>query len=204
MRLAGQIHRFFSGAGESLLMKELIRKLLHLGLGLAIAALVLMADRAAAIAILAGGLFAGIILIDCILRGYRIPVISPLLALADRGDSLPGRGALTFAVSALFCAIIFPQTVAGAALIVLAVLDGVATIAGKRFGRTRIHHGKTVEGSAAGILAAFLCLLLLLPLPQAAAASGVAGVIELVAPIDDNLVIPPGVCLLLSIPALGT
>jgi dolichol kinase len=41
-------------------------------------------------------------------------------------------------------------------------------------------------------------LLLLLPPVHALAAAVLAGVIELVAPIDDNLLIPPCICLLLT------
>lgn len=44
-----------------------------------------------------------------------------------------------------------------------------------------------------------LVLLPFLTLPGAMAASVVAGIIELFSPVDDNLVIPVGVCILLAL-----
>lgn len=184
-------------------MRELLRQAIHLLFGLGIACLVLLAGRDASIAILAGGLLAGVILVDLVLRGHAIPVISPLLAHLDRDDPLPGRGAFFFAVSALFCVIIFPENIVVPALVALAVLDSVTTVTGRRFGRHRIYNGKTWEGSLAGIAAAAVALLVFLPPSGALPAALVAGITELVSPVDDNLVIPVAVCLLLAaFPAL--
>jgi len=119
-------------------MQELTRKFIHLVFGLGIAGIVVVLDRFTATAILAGGLFIGIILVDLILRGYTLPVFSALVNYVDRNDPLPGKGALYFAVSALVCVILFSKPVVIPALVSLAVLDGVATIAGIRFGRNRI------------------------------------------------------------------
>ena len=55
-------------------MQELTRKLIHLIFGLGIAVMLIVLDSVTATAILAGGLFFGIILVDLILRGYRLPV----------------------------------------------------------------------------------------------------------------------------------
>ncbi len=111
-------------------MQELVRKLIHLVFGLGITGIVLVLDHTMATAVLAGGLFFGIILIDLILRGHTIPVISSLVNFVDRCDPLPGKGALFFVISALLCVILFPKPVVVPALISLAVLDGIATIAG--------------------------------------------------------------------------
>jgi dolichol kinase len=57
--------------------------------------------------------------------------------------------------------------------------------------------------SLSGIAVTVLALLPFLSLPGALVASVVAGIIELFSPVDDNLVIPVGVCLLLTLgPAL--
>jgi phytol kinase len=184
-------------------MREIVRQLIHLCFGLGIAAMVLFLDHAAVIAILAGGLLIGVVLIDLILRGYRIPVISPLVQYGDRSDPLPGKGAFFFAVSALACIILFPVTIVVPALVAISVLDSVTTLVGVRFGRHRISNGKSWEGTLSGITVTVLALLPFLPLPGALGASVVAGVIELFSPVDDNLVIPVGVCLLLAlVPAL--
>ena len=185
------------------MMRELARKLIHVLFGLGIAGMVLVLDRTSAMAVLAGGLFFGLVLIDLILRGYTLPVFSALLNYVDRSDPLPGKGALYFAVSALTCVILFPVEVVVPALVSLAVLDGVATIAGIRFGRTRIYNGKSLEGTVAGIFVTSLVLLLFISIQGALIVAVIAGIIELFSPVDDNLVIPASICLLLTIfPAL--
>jgi len=185
------------------MMQELARQLIHIIFGLGIAGIVLVFDHTSATAILAGGLFFGLILIDLILRGYKVPVISAVLGYVDRCDPLPGKGALYFAVSALTCVILFPATVVVPALLSLAVLDGVATIAGTRFGRTHIYNGKSAEGTGTGIFITFLVLLLFISIHGALIVAVIAGIIELISPIDDNLVIPVSICLILTvIPAL--
>jgi dolichol kinase len=184
-------------------MQELARKLIHVIFGLAITGMVLVLDHNSALAILGGGLFCGLILIDLILRGYTLPVISAVLNYVDRCDPLPGKGAFYFAVSALTCVILFPTTLVVPALVSVAVLDGVAAIAGTRFGRTRIWNGKSTEGTVTGIFVTFLCLLLFIPVHGALVVAVSAGIIEMFSPVDDNLVIPVSVCILLTvIPAL--
>lgn len=184
-------------------MRETVRQLIHLCFGLGIAALVFFIDHAVGIAVMGGGLLIGVVLVDLILRGHWIPVLSPLVQYGDRSDPLPGRGALFFVVSALACIILFPVSVVVPALVALAVLDSVTTLAGIRFGRHRIYNGKSWEGTLSGISVTLFCLLPFLTLTGALAASVIAGIIELFSPVDDNLVIPVGVCaLLLLVPAL--
>jgi dolichol kinase len=184
-------------------MQELARKLIHIIFGLGIAGMVLILDHTSAMAVLAGGLFSGLVLIDLILRGYSLPVFSAVVNYVDRRDPLPGRGALYFAVSALTCVILFPVAIVVPALVSLAVLDGVAAIAGTRFGRKRIYNGKSVEGTGSGIFVTFLVLLLFMPVHGAFVVAVIAGIIELFSPVDDNLVMPVGIGILLTvIPAL--
>lgn len=184
-------------------MQELARKLIHVIFGLGITGIVLVLDHTSAMAVLAGGLFSGLILIDLILRGYTLPVFSAVVNYVDRCDPLPGKGALFFTVSALTCVILFPVEVVVPSLVSLAVLDGVATIAGIRFGRTRIYNGKSWEGTISGIFITFLVLLLFIPVKGALVVAVIAGIIELFSPVDDNLVIPVSICILVTvIPAL--
>jgi dolichol kinase len=180
-------------------MREIVRQLIHLCFGLGIAAMVLFLDHAVVIAILAGGLFIGVLLVDLILRGYQIPVISPLVQYGDRCNPLPGKGAFFFAVSTLACIILFPVSIAVPALVALAVLDSVSTLIGVRFGRHRIYNGKSWEGTLSGIAVTVLALVPFLTLPGVLAAAVIAGIIELFSPVDDNLVIPVGVCILLTL-----
>jgi phytol kinase len=180
-------------------MRETVRQLIHLCFGLGIAALVFFADRAAVLAVMAAGLMIGIVLVDLILRGHRIPVISPLVQYGDRCDPLPGKGAFFFAASALACIILFPVALVVPALVALSVLDSITTLVGIRFGRHRIYNGKSWEGTLSGIAVTVLALVPFLSLPGACIAAVVTGIIELFSPVDDNLVIPVGVCLLLTL-----
>jgi len=180
-------------------MREIVRQAIHLCFGLAIAAFVYFVDHAMVTAALAGGLLIGVVLVDLILRGYYVPVISPLVQYGDRCDPLPGKGAFFFAVSALACIILFPVPVVVPALVALSVLDSVTTLAGTRFGRHRIHNGKSWEGTLSGIAVTVLALLPFLTVPGALIAAIVTGIIELFSPVDDNLVIPVGDCLLLTL-----
>ena len=179
-------------------MQEIVRKLIHLIFGLAIAGMVMVLDHSLVLAILAGGLFIGIVLVDLILRGHKIPVFSSLVDFGDRCDPLPGKGAFFFAVSALLCVILFPVPIVVPALVTIAVLDSVATLIGIRYGKRRIYNGKSWEGTIAGILVTILVILPFLTVPGAVVVSVIAGFIELFSPIDDNLVVPVSVCLILS------
>lgn len=181
------------------MMRETVRQLIHLCFGLGIAALVYFLDHTLVLAILAGGLLIGILLVDLILRGYQVPVVSPLVQYGDRCDPLPGKGAFFFAVSALACIIIFPVTVVVPALVALSVLDSVTTLAGLRFGRCRIHNGKSWEGTLSGIAVTVIALIPFLTIPGAVVTSVISGIIELFSPVDDNLIIPVGVCVLLTL-----
>ncbi len=180
-------------------MQELFRKLIHLVFGLLIARMVWAAGKTNAAAILAGGIFIGLVLVDLILRGYRLPLFSILLDHFDRNDCLPGKGALMFGVSALACVILFPVSIAVPAIVTLAVLDSVTTIAGQALGRHRIYNGKSFEGTAAGIIVTTIVLLVFMNPVGAVAVAVLAGIIELVSPVDDNLVIPVAVAVLLAV-----
>jgi dolichol kinase len=180
-------------------MREIVRQLIHLCFGLGIAALVFFIDHTIVIAVMAGSLLIGVVLVDLILRGYTIPGLSPLVQYGDRCDPLPGKGAFFFAVSALACIILFPVSMVVPALVALAVLDSVTTLVGVQFGRHRIYNGKSWEGTLSGIAVTFLALCPFLTLTGALTASVIAGIIELFSPVDDNLVIPVGVCILLAL-----
>lgn len=179
-------------------MQEFIRKLVHLIFGLLVAAMVLVAGQATATALLATGLLIGIVLVDLLLRGHNIPLFSFLVRHLDRNDCLPGRGALTFAVSALAVVVLFPVTISVPAIITVAVLDSVTTIAGRRFGKHRIYNGKSWEGTLSGIVVTAIVLVPLLSPAGAATVAVLAGIIELISPVDDNLVIPVAVAVLLA------
>lgn len=180
-------------------MHEQARKSVHMFFGVGIAALAYFLPKDLMVYLLAASLFVGFILVEGVVKGYRIPLVSLLIRNLERDGEYPGKGAFLFTVSALFCVVFFETRVAVPAILSLAVLDGVATLAGMHFGKHRITNGKTFEGTVGGIVVNTAALLILLPPLQALAASLVAGAVELVSPVDDNLTIPACVCILLTI-----
>lgn len=177
-------------------MNEDCRQLVHLGFGVLIALAILVLGREYAIMVLALGLFGGFVLIDLVDRGYKVPVASAMVKNLERKGKMPGYGAVCFVLTALFCLIFFPVDYVVAGVLTLAVLDSFSTIAGLHFGRHRIYNGKSWEGTAGGIIAACVPLVFLLPPLPAVMVAVVAGIAEMVSPIEDNLIIPPVVCLL--------
>lgn len=180
-------------------MNESLRQVVHLLFGLGIAGFIFIFDRGITISVLAITLFAGFILSDAVSRGYTIPVISTILGGLERRDATPGKGALFFAFGALFSLIFFEKDVVAVGLVVLALLDSITTITGVRFGKTRIYNHKSIEGTIAGIAVTAIALSLLVPPPVALATTAVAGLAELISPVDDNLIIPVAACLALTL-----
>ncbi len=178
-------------------MNEYARQGVHIVFGIVIAAAIQVLGREIALPALFLALLAGLILSDALARGYRVPLVHGIVRELERPGVLPGKGAICFVFSSVFCLFFFPVSVVVPAVLSLAVLDGVCALAGRSLGKHRIRAGKSLEGTAAGIAVTAAVLLLLVPPLLAAAASLVAGAVELLSPVDDNLVIPPVVCLVL-------
>jgi phytol kinase len=180
-------------------MKENLRQIVHLGVGLGIAAMIYSIDREVSLAILAISIFIGLLVTDAVLRGYYVPFFSPIIARLERKDAVPGKGALFFVITALFCLVIFDAGIVVLAMVVLSLLDSISTIYGIRYGRTRFYNGKSLEGSAVGSMAALVALAFALPLATALIVAVIAGAVELLSPVDDNLTVPVSVCIVLSV-----
>ncbi|KUG19300.1 MAG: hypothetical protein KO206_04770 [Methanomicrobiaceae archaeon] len=179
-------------------MREILRKTVHLVVGLGIAGFVAVAEQRLAVAVLMLAIFVGFILSDALAKGYTIPLVSPIIERLERREAVPGTGALFFVLSALFCLVFFEPGIVVLALIVLAVLDSVTTLVGMRFGKTRIYNRKTLEGTLAGIAMTSAVLVPFLSPAPALLVAGAAGIVELLSPVDDNLVIPLCACLILT------
>lgn len=171
-------------------MDEYGRQAVHLIFGTAIAAVLLVPDPRMAPMIYASGLLGGLVCLEAHLKGWYVPVIAELVSAFERDGAFPGKGSFYFVASALFCSIVFRPDVAFVAVLSLAILDAVATVAGIRFGRHRIVNGRTLEGSLSGFAVLYAVLLTFTGPVAALTASAVAAVAELISPIDDNLVVP--------------
>ncbi len=180
-------------------MDETIRKASHFFFGIGIAAFIFLFEKQTVISVLAIVLLAGLILSELVSKGYRIPVVSAAIDLMERKDATPGKGALFFAMGALIPLILLGSVAVAIGVFTLAVLDSVTTIVGLRFGRHRIYNGKSVEGTAGGIVVTATVLLPLLVPGYAVLVAIVAGIVELLSPVDDNLIIPVIVAVVLTI-----
>ncbi len=137
------------------------------------------------------------------LNGHTVAIITPLTILASR-DGDPARfvlGPVTLAVGAMLALLIYPATAAALAIYALAFGDGVASLFGRAFGRTRTIAGKTVEGSLACFVAVWLATLLVTGrIEIALVIAAVATVLETLPTDDlDNIVLPVGVGLVATI-----
>ena len=176
-------------------MNEYLRKVSHLIVGLCIAGIIWFLPKEISIPGIAISLLVGLGLIDLSIKKYYLPGITELLVLMERDGEFPGKGAFFFVLSALVVTIVFPVPVAAISVGVLALLDSVSAIAGIRFGKHRIWNGKSLEGFLAGFLVGAVFLLLFISPVFAILLSLFAGIIELVSPIDDNLVLPISVAI---------
>ncbi|MBP2145607.1 dolichol kinase [Methanofollis sp. W23] len=174
-------------------MRELGRQAVHLIFGLGIAAVLLIPIPGLAPKIYAAFLIAGLIISEAILHGRHVPLFTAIVEAFERKETIPGKGAAYFVAAALFSSIFYDPPTAFIAVLSLAVLDSVATVAGLTFGRHPLVNGRTLEGSAGGFLALAAVLLILLPPLAALIAAATAMLAELLSPVDDNLVIPPAV-----------
>lgn len=188
---------------------EIRRQLVHLLIGLAIAAFVWKYPQLwYVIPVIAA---AGIALSHVVksvtavkngtIKKLRKSAVA-VLELVERKKELrdfPGKGAVMLFLGAGITAAIFRKE-AVAAIAILAVGDSISPLAGKFFGRTK-HKGvfaskKTVEGSIAGFVFAAAAAAFLVPVWTAIIAAAAGMVIEAIhlrigkIKIDDNLTVP--------------
>jgi CDP-diglyceride synthetase len=99
---------------------------------------------------------------------------------------------LYFALGILLTLLVFPHPVSGAAIAIFALGDSAASIFGGLIGkRLPFNKGKTLEGSLAGFVFAFLAGSLFVAPWIAAVGAAVAMIVEyLPLPINDNVLIP--------------
>lgn len=109
------------------------------------------------------------------------------------------EGAFFFFLASGFTLIVFPFKAALAGIIALSIGDSVATVYGKHIGRVRIFKNKSLEGSMACFIFTFVAVLLVLPLEMALPVAVVGTLIELIPWFNDNLLIPIGVSLTITL-----
>lgn len=165
--------------------------------GLLIAAFIWFVQEEIALYTLTAVIFIGVVIADATDRGIHVPLFYSIIREMERDGAFPGKGAIFFFIGVLFCLAFFGDAIAPVAIVVLAVLDSVSTIVGKKYGKTKLIGKKSLEGTTAGIVASVVVLLFIVQPVAAVVVSVVSGLAELVSPVDDNLTIPVVACICL-------
>nr|HPO06210.1 SEC59/DGK1/VTE5 family protein [Candidatus Gracilibacteria bacterium] len=125
----------------------------------------------------------------------------------EHWQNWPGQGLFFFVLGSWSVLSLFPRRIAIAAIAVLLVGDAFTNIVGRLWGKipNPLNRRKTVEGTLAGIVSAFVVLNLFFVWPSALVAAIIGMIVEIPTwkigkfPVDDNLTIPLSVGLILYI-----
>ncbi len=137
------------------------------------------------------------------LNGIKFPVLSTVTRLCVRSSERRrlASAPITLALGVVLSLVFFSEVIACVTIATLACADSMATIVGKFYGKVRIpyNHKKSLEGSVAFLITAFICAVIYLPLKTALIVSLVSCIIESL-PIEfDNISIPLGTGLFLGL-----
>ncbi len=178
----------------NMLVKELIRKAIHI-----CAAFVPLLLHLAYYPVMVS--LAAVLVLYCLAewsrcRGRPVPMISAITMVAarKRDEDRFVLGPVTLALGVLVTAALFPPLPAAVGILALAFGDGLASLVGRCFGRTRIPFtgGKTAVGSLACFAAIFCSTYALTGRASIALGCALVGTAFELAPLKDldNLVIP--------------
>lgn len=176
------------------LRKEFFRKTIHICT--AFVPLFLHLARTPAILCLC---FAGIFYIiaeSLRSNGHEIPLVSDITAAAarKRDENKFVLGPVTLVAGIVAAAVLWNETAASVGIFALAFGDGLASLAGKTFGKIRVPytHGKTVEGSLTCFAAIFTATFMVTNNCKTALLVSTSGALIEVLPLKDfdNLIIP--------------
>lgn len=119
----------------------------------------------------------------------------------ERPNTLPFQGATEFFMGSFFAIVLFEPIVAMAAISVLSLADAVSSLIGKHYGKYKlpINKKKTYEGSISFLLTSIFVLLFFVDPFKAFTIAIFATFAEMIPRIDDNLVIPIIVGIVMSI-----
>lgn len=184
-------------------MEEVLRKGIHFG-SVIIPITAVFVSRMEMVLFLTAAALA-MVLIDIVrsrnkvFRSFFLGLFGKVLRGKEQEGGMTASTVLM--ASAALTILLFRTEIAVSALVFLSIGDSLAALIGKRFGRTKLVSGRTLEGSLAALLG---CLVFAIPLMQLSAARGwslsptglafgalAATIAELFeVPLDDNLRIP--------------
>ena len=182
-------------AGRRFWHREILRKMLHLT-GAAVP-LLYRVSATGTMLLLAAAIAAYLLFEVCRVNGVVVPILHRLSRVVIRRHERRhiAVGPLTLALGILVALACVPPRIGLPCVLIAVVADSLAAVIGERWGRLRwpYNRRKSVQGSAAFFVAAFLCAGAYVPLTQAAFMAGVGALIESL-PVDDwdNFLTPVG------------
>ena len=181
-------------------MLELRRNIAHLLLGTFFAVLVVSLPHELVL-VCNAALISGFIVASFLHQRYNIAFLTWLFANFDRPSKFTAKGAITFFVGTFIAVLLFAPLYAALSILVLAIGDSLATIAGHYAGKHALFKKKTLEGTLTFFICAFAILVFFVAPTKALLVALVASATELITPpsLDDNLTIPFVTGLLLSL-----
>lgn len=155
---------------KSSLKGELERQLIHLFTGIFFILLIYVTgDQALWVLLLLLAFY--LVISFVILKNMLPPSLSTFLCRWGRPgkQNIPLKGTILLVCGIIFSLVLFPEEIVYASVAVVGFGDSVATIAGVTIGRHKLPYSekKSVEGTLAGIIAAFLAALLFVTPVQA-------------------------------------
>ncbi|MEX2582941.1 MAG: hypothetical protein WD766_06695 [Gemmatimonadota bacterium] len=170
---------------------EVGRKLIHAAsVGVPLLAWFLPRPVALALLILGAVAAVGVEVARTRVRWARYHFLSRTRHLLRSGERYRISGATYMAVGYLIAFLLFPPAIAVVAMLYNGLGDAAAALVGKRWGRHRARWGKSLEGTAAGLLVNFAAGVVVpgIALPTAPGGAAAAALLEfLPLPLDDNL-----------------
>ena len=130
------------------------------------------------------------------LEGHPVPLVSLITETASRqrDECKFVLGPVTLVLGIVFAALVLPLQCAKIGIFALAFGDGLASLAGKLFGRVKIPHtgGKTLEGSLTCFAAVFLSTYIVTGLSVVSLIIALVAMLIEVLPLGDwdNMIIP--------------
>jgi len=157
------------------------------------------------------GIIIGGSLMSLLVKKKRMRAVRWLLSHFERDhhmENFPGRGVLFYTIGAFLVLLLFQEKIAYAGILILSAGDAVSNIVGKHFGkiRTKLNPDKFIEGTLSGVIVSVPIAYYFVPnIVAAISASCIAMFLEMPNvkifnfEIDDNLIIPLGACVTLSL-----
>ncbi|MCL2265967.1 MAG: phosphatidate cytidylyltransferase [Treponema sp.] len=189
--------------GADSLKSEIIRKMLHFLI--ALTPVLASFNKIATVALLMIGTLGYTLMEYLRISGVKVPIISAITSMASRPRDA-GRfviGPVTLGLGALLALLLYPSAAAAIAIYALAFGDGIASLAGRIFGKWRpdFLFGKSIEGSIACFTVVFACAFAVSGNVHIAAAAAFTAMVIEALPLEDfdNIAIPVSVGLIVHI-----